>query len=385
MHPAPRIEPVDHRPLEMARRLHAVQMAAYAQEAKLLDATWFPPLERTVQEVQASDDVFVAAFIGQELAGAISTGPDPEGLGMTIASLVVLPQFQRQGIASALMEAVLSAHGGGDLTVQTGAKNLPALSLYARTGFFEMRRWLAGREPLELVKLLRPASFRSNGQAVLDSLLAAQDSGRWDSFFQDRARPCPFFVDAPDESLAGWLQEGRLHAGRALELGCGHGRNAVLLAKSGFAVDAVDYSGQALAWARERIAAAGADVSLVHGSVFDLDLPEGGYDLVYDSGCFHHIAPHRRAQYVDLVVRALKPGGRFGLSCFRPEGGSGYPDDEVYRRKSLGGGLGYTQQQLRTIWSAGLEVEVLRPMAQRAAGDGLFGQDFLWVLLARKP
>ncbi len=188
MHHPPRIQAVDHRMPDMARQLHAVQMAAYAQEAALLGATWFPPLERTVQGVQASDETFVAAFVGDALAGAIGTGPDPDGLGTNIASLVVLPQFQRQGIATALMDAALSAHGGGEMTVQTGAKNAPALALYARTGFYELRRWLVGREPLELVKLLRPAGFRSRGQDVLDALLTAQDSGRWDGFFRDRAR-----------------------------------------------------------------------------------------------------------------------------------------------------------------------------------------------------
>ena len=124
--------------------------------------------------------------------------------------------------------------------------------------------------------------------------------------------------------------------------------------------------------------------ALLHRNVFELNLAAGDCDLVYDSGCFHHIAPHRRAKYVELVVRALKPGGWFGLTCFRPEGGSGYSDDEVYVRRSLGGGLGYTEEQLREIWSQGLQVRVLRQMEKPGAGSGLFGEGFLWVLLAQK-
>lgn len=218
----------------------------------------------------------------------------------------------------------------------------------------------------------------------LDAQLTGQDSQRWDSFFLDRAKPCPFFVDAPDENLAQWIRDGRVPAGRAIELGCGHARNAIFLAGSGFTVDAVDHSRTAIAWAQERVTASGAAVSLIHASVFDLQLPRGGYDFVYDSGCFHHIAPHRRTQYVDLVVRALKPGGRLGLTCFRPEGGSGYSDEDVYRHGSLGGGLGYAEEQLRQIWSRGLRVQVLRPMEKPDAGSGLFGETLLWVLLAQK-
>ena len=59
-------------------------------------------------------------------------------------------------------------------------------------------------------------------------------------------------------------------------------------------------------------------------------------------------------------------------------------DIEVYERRSLGGGLGYTEAQLRAIWSKAFKVEVIRPMHRQPAGSSLFGEDFLWALLARK-
>ena len=152
-----RIEPVDHSVLAIARQLHAVQMSAYAQEAQLLGATYFPPLERTVDDVRTSREEFVAAFIEDELVGAVSVWPDPEGLGVNIASLVVAPPYQRRGVGRRLLAMVLARLGDGVVTVQTGARNEPALALYAQAGFVELRRWLVGREPLELVKLYRPA------------------------------------------------------------------------------------------------------------------------------------------------------------------------------------------------------------------------------------
>ena len=218
----------------------------------------------------------------------------------------------------------------------------------------------------------------------LDARLAARESPWWDSFYQDRAKPCPFFTASPCESLAEWVGDGTIPPGRALDLGCGSGRNAIFLARRGFSVEAVDYSEAAIAWARDRVVDAGVAVSLSCRNVFELEPGIASYDLVYDSGCFHHIAPHRRIAYVELVVDALKPGGWFGLTCFRPEGGSGYSDDEVYERGSLGGGLGYTEQRLREIWSRGLEVRLIRQMNKSNAESGLFGEDFLWVLLAQK-
>jgi hypothetical protein len=47
-----------------------------------------------------------------------------------------------------------------------------------------------------------------NKLAELDGLLVAHGSRRWDSFYEDRARPCSFFGTSPDESLAKWVHEG---------------------------------------------------------------------------------------------------------------------------------------------------------------------------------
>ena len=220
--------------------------------------------------------------------------------------------------------------------------------------------------------------------AALDALLADQGDDRWDAFYGNRARPCPFFVTAPDESLVGWVDDELVRPGKAIDLGCGAARNAIFLARRGFSVEAADYSQVAIDWARERVDAAGAEVVLRCQSVFDLDLTPGGYDLVYDSGCFHHIAPHRRQRYVELVANALKPGGWFGLTCFRPEGGSGYSDEQVYEHRTLGGGLGYSEERLREIWSGHLQVRVVRRMNKPSVESGLFGEPFLWVLLAQR-
>ncbi len=151
-----RIAAIDHRLASNAGRIHAVHLAAYAQEAALLGAASFPPLERTVRDVQAAQERFVAAFDGLRLVGAVSVGPDEETGAMNIASLAVAPAAQRRGIATLLMAAVVKRHGDQPMTVETGAGNAPALALYAAFGFVECRRWFVGREPLEMVRLRRP-------------------------------------------------------------------------------------------------------------------------------------------------------------------------------------------------------------------------------------
>jgi SAM-dependent methyltransferase len=221
--------------------------------------------------------------------------------------------------------------------------------------------------------------------SMLDALLEARDGAWWDEFLAHPPRPVPFLVDWPDENLAEWFGGGLLAPGRVLELGCGRGRNAVYLAGLGCTVDAVDFSAHAIGEARKRAEQAGRPVTFRCSSIFDAGFPDRSYDLVYDSGCFHHLPPHRRKSYVELVHRALRPGGSYGLVCFRPEGGSGFTDLQVYQRASLGGGLGYAENRLRALWDKPpFSVRVLRRMNKTDGQGPYFGEGFLWVLLAAK-
>ncbi|GHJ96304.1 hypothetical protein SNE510_58230 [Streptomyces sp. NE5-10] len=76
--------------------------------------------------------------------------------------------------------------------------------------------------------------------------------------------------------------------GRALELGCGTGTNAVYLARHGWRVAAVDLVDRAVRQAREKAAAAGADVTVLHGDATRLDEVDvpGPYDLFFDLSCY---------------------------------------------------------------------------------------------------
>ncbi|MFC8224479.1 class I SAM-dependent methyltransferase [Streptomyces sp. NPDC057287] len=227
---------------------------------------------------------------------------------------------------------------------------------------------------------------------LMDSLFAPeadrwteQGAGWWDGFYEDRSKPVPFFVAKPDESLVSYAERGLITPGRALDVGCGPGRNALHLASLGFEVDAVDLSPGAIAWAEERAAGAGADIRFHCGDVFAEGAPAGPYDLIYDSGCFHHLPPHRRVSYLELVGRALVPGGRLALSCFASGAmGSELPDAEFYGGTGRRGGLAYTPESLRWIFSGMEEIE-LRRMRDEPAASPYFGEDFLWAALFRKP
>ncbi len=224
---------------------------------------------------------------------------------------------------------------------------------------------------------------------MLDSI-AAGKFDFWNRFYSERGRKVPFFVNAPDENLVSNMRNVFIPSrGKALDLGCGPGRNAIYLAKMGFDVDAVDYSKEAINWAKERAVSMGVPVNFICKSVFDLDVNEQ-YDFVYDSGCMHHLLPHRRIQYIELIRKSLKCGGHFGLTCFAPgysdEGGptKEMTDWDVYREQTMNGGLAFSEEKVRALFSNYFENLEFRRMASMSEGSELFGVRFLWTSLWKK-
>lgn len=113
---------------------------------------------------------------------------------------------------------------------------------------------------------------------------------------------------------------GALPPGRALELGCGTGTNAVYLARHGWEVVGVDFVDLAIEQAREKADAAGVSVRLLHGDATrldDLDAP-GPYDLFFDLSCYCGIPPHRRDAYAAGLTRRAAPGALLLMFVYGP-------------------------------------------------------------------
>ncbi|WP_273833690.1 class I SAM-dependent methyltransferase [Guptibacillus sedimenti] len=211
---------------------------------------------------------------------------------------------------------------------------------------------------------------------LLDQLLEEEKPINWDAFYSDRKREVPFFVHLPDENLVRYFQSESFKPRKVLELGCGHGRNAIYLAEKGCKVDAVDASKEALNWARDEAHKRQVNINFIEKNLYYLSLTPHTYDFVYDSGCFHHIAPHRRMSYIALVKRSLKEEGEFALTCFIENGelgGSSLSDLEVYQKRSLQEGLGFTEEKLIAIFQQDFEPVEVTEMKQRDSESGTFG------------
>jgi SAM-dependent methyltransferase len=108
--------------------------------------------------------------------------------------------------------------------------------------------------------------------------------------------------------------------GRALDVGCGSGRDAVHLVQRGWTVTGVDAVPRALDAARKRAAAAGVQVDWVQGDVTRLEELglDGGYDLVLDRGCFHGLPDDARGACARGVDALAAPGATLLMYAFSP-------------------------------------------------------------------
>jgi len=128
--------------------------------------------------------------------------------------------------------------------------------------------------------------------------------------------------------------------GRALELGCGTGTNAIAMAQRGWQVTAIDFSARALQRARRKARQANAAVRFLQRDVTRLDDLAGPFDYALDLGCFHSLVPAVRSRYVSALARLLRPQAVYMLYSFL-EPAEGWPAEAEIRRL-LGTGFDLT-------------------------------------------
>jgi len=133
------IEKLQNNEIEISKRIRSVFQASYKIEAKLLNATDFPPLKRPLENYVKSNTVFFGYLKNEDIAGVIEI--DHNNDSTLIRSLVVDPTFFRQGIAKKLMKFVLDTFDSKLFVVETGLDNGPATKLYEQFGFIEVKQW----------------------------------------------------------------------------------------------------------------------------------------------------------------------------------------------------------------------------------------------------
>lgn len=122
-----------------------------------------------------------------------------------------------------------------------------------------------------------------------------------------------------------WLEAAGVFpspAARVLDLGCGNGRAAIIMAERGYEVHGIDISGTAITWAQEAAEAAGRRAVFRQGDVRAMTFfADGLFDVVMDGQCLHCLTGDARALCLAGVHRILRPEGTFVVSsmCGAPK------------------------------------------------------------------
>ena len=105
---------------------------------------------------------------------------------------------------------------------------------------------------------------------------------------------------------------------RVLDIGCGEGKDAVFLAKCGYAVTAFDISEQGIEKAKRLAKHNEVEVSFFKADILDYRL-DTEYDIIFSSGVLHFIPGTKRKEFCDSLKLHTTDSGINVLNVFVPK------------------------------------------------------------------
>jgi SAM-dependent methyltransferase len=144
-------------------------------------------------------------------------------------------------------------------------------------------------------------------------------------------------ADIPDQWLIDVVEGAdRREPARALDLGCGGGRNTLYLARHGWDAIGIDMLTAAVDKARSAAVGPAASARFLQGDITrleDLDIGDG-HSLINDSGCYYGLADNQRDAYAAGVTRVAAPGALLLMAGFTKIPGvfPGISEEDLRRR-----------------------------------------------------
>ncbi|HEY4602755.1 MAG TPA: bifunctional NAD(P)/FAD-dependent oxidoreductase/class I SAM-dependent methyltransferase [Blastococcus sp.] len=273
-------------------------------EAEQLAARGVSVVEGEVAAVEVSED---------RLSGVRLRSGDV----VPLEALVVSPRF------SARADVLLSL-GLRTVELEMGGHVLGAYVAADAMGATEAPGvWVAGNVTDLRAQVISSAAAGLNAGAAINADLIAEDvrlavadarQERLTMFeepaWEERYRSAPA-VWSRDPNAQLVAEASDLAPGRALDVGCGEGADAIWLAARGWRVTAVDFSTTALERGAASAEALGADVAAriewCRADVRSWTPPAGSFDLV--SAQFMHLPTDERRPLFQRLADAVAPGG----------------------------------------------------------------------------
>jgi cyclopropane fatty-acyl-phospholipid synthase-like methyltransferase len=152
----------------------------------------------------------------------------------------------------------------------------------------------------------------------------------------DIGRPQPAFLELADAGLV---------RGRVLDVGCGTGEHAMMVAGLGLNATGVDTAPTAIAIAERKARERDLDVRFLARDALDLGSLEEQFDTVLDCGLFHVFDDNDRSRFVESLRCAIPSGGRYFMLCFSDQ------------EPGVWGPRRVTEQEIRDSFAEGWRVD----------------------------
>ncbi|BCY12763.1 bifunctional NAD(P)/FAD-dependent oxidoreductase/class I SAM-dependent methyltransferase [Actinoplanes sp. L3-i22] len=282
------------------------------EQAELLAARRIPVVREPVEAVEIDDD----RITGVRLAGGRVIGLEAVAVGPRFVARSAL--LESLGLEPVPMEMNGHEVGLRIAAEETGATAVPGV-------------WVAGNVTnLGATVAVAAAAGQTAGAMINMDLIAGEsrdavteyrrqqatifEADAWEERY--RAKPA-IWSGRPNAQLV--AEAAGLPAGRALDVGCGEGADALWLAERGWTVTGVDIAAEALSRAAGHAAAAGlADrITFTRADLRSEPPAERSYDLV--SAHFMHLPGAARRELYARLAAAVTAGGTLLIAGHHPD------------------------------------------------------------------
>lgn len=162
-----------------------------------------------------------------------------------------------------------------------------------------------------------------------------------------------WFAQSPGEPpFSGLIPFDQLRDKDVLEIGCGTGVHARLLAEAGARLTAVDLTPTAVDLTKRRLELAGLEADVREADAESLPFPDAAFDFVWSWGVIHHSEDTNRV--LAEIARVLRPGGRLALMIYHRNSMTFWIDYVLHRGVLRGGLLRESPDELANRWSDGV-------------------------------
>lgn len=195
------------------------------------------------------------------------------------------------------------------------------------------------------------------------------DYEEWDQIYRKYPlEALPWELGRPRKVLMELVENGLIKKGKALDVCCGAGTNALYLAEKGFQVTGIDISFKAIEYAKEKAEKANVKIQFQVENFLNIPFEDQEFDFVFDMGCFHHVKVKDRSAFIRGVHRVLKKGGSYLMVCFSYRNGPAWNH--------------FTKAQIIQLFSNHFKIKNIKHIPS-VEGDG-YTRYFYSVLMEKK-